>query len=94
MEKVNSTSQMEFNVVLKLTEQEASALHAITVYGSKEFLNTFYEKLGKSYLEPFSSGLVSLFDNINKELPKHLTKFKNTRKIWAEQVLSEINKRK
>jgi len=42
MEKIKSTSRIEINVILNLTEIEARALHGITSYGSDEFLNCFF----------------------------------------------------
>lgn len=81
MEKINSTSTIEISVVLKLTEAEARALQAMTVYGHKPFLEGFYEKLGKSYMKPYESGVISLFDTIKKEMPKHLRKIDDVRNI-------------
>jgi len=84
MEKINSTSQMDFQVILKLNEQEARALNAITVYGVKNFLKAFYKEMGKTYLEPNEQGIKSLFETISSELPKHLSKFDKCRKTWKD----------
>ena len=83
MEKIKSTSQMEFEVILKLTEQEARALEAIAGYGSEEFLKCFYEHMGKHYLQPNESGVKTLFKTIREELPKHLYKFDDCRKAMS-----------
>lgn len=85
MEKINSTSQMEFQVILKLTEKEARALEALTVYGTKEFLETFYKYLGKSALQPYEDGVRSLFETIKENLPRHFDKFDACRDIWREE---------
>lgn len=82
--EINSGSQMEFQVTLRLTEKEARALNAITVYGVKRFLEMFYEKLGKGYLQPHEKGAESLFETVKNELPKHLSRFDSTRKHFAE----------
>lgn len=87
MEKVNSTSQMDFQVILKLTEKEARALQAITVYGTKEFLETFYKYLGKSYLQAHEDGVKSLFETIKKDLPAHLNKMDKCRDLWRTESL-------
>jgi len=85
MEKINSTSTMEFQVTLKLNEKEARALQAIAGYGSVEFLKCFYEHLGKHYLQPNESGVQSLFGTIQNELPKHLSKFDKCREKWIAE---------
>jgi len=85
MEKITSTSQMEFQVTLKLNEKEARALNAITLYGAKGFLNVFYENLGKNYLQPNETGLISLFDTIKEELPRHISKFDKCREKWIAE---------
>lgn len=82
MDSINSTSQFDVQVILKLSEKEARALHAITVYGTEEFLKCFYSHLGKSYLEPHESGIVSLFETIKKELPRHLDRADDVRAVW------------
>lgn len=80
--KVSSASSLEVTILLKLTETEARALKALTVYGSEEFLKFFYQNLGKAYLEPHAKGLVSLFDTIRTELPRHLQKADNARAVF------------
>ena len=85
MDKINSLSTMEFQVTLKLNEKEARALEAIAGYGSKEFLNCFYEHLGKHYLQPNETGVISLFSTIKEELPKHLSKFDKCREKWIAE---------
>lgn len=82
MEKVNSTSQFDIQVILKLSEKEARALHGITSYGSKQFLKCFYEHLGKAYLEEYESGIESLFETIKQELPQHLSRADDVRSVW------------
>jgi hypothetical protein len=85
MEKVTSTSQMDFQVLLQLNEKEARALYAITIYGTKEFLKCFYETLGKTYLQPNESGVESLFVTIQEELQKHISKFDKCRETWIAE---------
>lgn len=85
MEITKSTSNMDFGVILKLSEKEARALEAITLYGTKNFLETFYKHLGKAYLQPHEDGINILFETIKLELPKHLDKFDKIREIWKNQ---------
>lgn len=84
--KIESESTMEFTVVLRMTEQEARALNAITVYGIKSFLEVFYKSLGKSYLEKHEEGCKKLFATVSKELPKHFNRIDATRKTFKGGV--------
>lgn len=86
MEVTKSTSNMDFGVILKLSEKEARALQAITLYGAKEFLETFYKHLGKAYLEPHEDGVKVLFETIKSELPRHLDKFDRIRREWVKPI--------
>jgi len=81
-EKIRSTSQFDAQVILVLSEPEARALMAITEYGTKEFIKTFYECMGKSILEPHEAGIHSLFNTIKTELPQHLRKMDDVRGVW------------
>jgi hypothetical protein len=84
MEITKSTSNMDFGVIIKLSEKEARALEAITLYGTQPFLDTFYKHLGKAYLGEHEDGLRLLFETIKTELPFHLDKFDTIREIWAK----------
>lgn len=81
MSKIRSTSKIEATVTLQLTEQEAKALLNMTVYGHKSFLEFFYKNLGRHYLEPHESGVISLFDTIKKELPQHINNIDTLRAL-------------
>ena len=81
MNKINSVSSIELDVTIKLNESEARALLTITSYGHQPFIDWFYKNLGKSYLKPHETGLVSLFETIKRELPKHLNKADDARKL-------------
>lgn len=87
-EKVNSTSQFDIQIILKLTEQEARALLSIVRYGSNAFLEVFYKSLGKSELESHEKGIHSLFETILKELPKHLQKADDVRSLWRGEKIA------
>jgi transposase len=82
MEKVKSSSSLDVRIILSLSEKEARALNAITTYGHKSFLEVFYEHLGKSVLQPYEDGIITLFKTIEEELPKHLKKADDARQIW------------
>jgi hypothetical protein len=80
----SSHSEVGFTVTLKLTEQEARALTVLPSYGTKQFIKMFYENMGRHYLQPHEQGIISLFSKIEKELPQHLRKFDEVRKILNE----------
>lgn len=79
-----SQSTMEFTVLMKLTEGEARALDALVSYGHKAFLEVFYEKLGRHYMQPYEKDLISLFDSIHSNIPKHLQKIDKARKVFEQ----------
>lgn len=70
--EVKSNLKLEFNITLKLSLSEARALNEMVKYGSKTFLEGYYKHLGKSYLQPFESGVTSLFETVKSELPYKL----------------------
>jgi hypothetical protein len=63
---IKSKGTIEGTVMLILSETEARALNEITAFGHESFLNMFYNKLGKSCMEPHEKGVVSLFETIKK----------------------------
>lgn len=85
MSEIKSAANIDVSIVLKLNEHEARALMQIVGYGSKPFIEWFYRNLGKHYLKPHENALVSLFKTIGDELPKHLTKADEARKIFTKQ---------
>lgn len=54
------------DISIRLTEVEAAALDALAGYGIEPFLEAFYEKMGRSYLEPHEAGLRSLFTSVQR----------------------------
>jgi hypothetical protein len=87
MEKITSKSWFTLEIGIRLTEQEARALNAITEYGTESFIDTFYKYLGKSALKPHEEGLKSLFESIKKELPQHLKRADDAWKTLAKEKI-------
>lgn len=85
-EKIISQSEVTLNVVLKLTETQARALNAITVYGSKAFLEGYYKQLGTHYMQPYEKGLIELFEVIREEMPAHFNKIDKARAALKEKL--------
>lgn len=69
MSRLTQRPTLDLDVSIKLTESEVRALDALAGYGSDSFLKTFYQFMGRHYLEPHEAGLRSLFDTIQVELP-------------------------
>lgn len=87
MEKIRSSSNLDVAIDIRLNEKEAKALLALTVYGTPEFLNTFYKNLGEHDLKPNEAGLKSLFETVKSELPKHLSRAEDARRAWDGEPL-------
>lgn len=64
MAKIGCRPNVAATITLHLSEEEAGALDALVGYGFKTFIDVFYKHLGKAYLEPYESGLKSLFESV------------------------------
>lgn len=87
MSKIKSQSKLETKVILELTEIEAAALNAISVYGADNFLKFFYENLGESYLKQHEEGLRSLFLLLRDNMDQHLDKAKEARNFLEDKLV-------
>lgn len=83
MSKLTQAPRVELDVSVKLTIAEIKALDAIAGYGSKAFLEVFYEHMGVSYLRPHEAGLRSLFETIRSELSPIIERHKAARTAFA-----------
>lgn len=79
-------TKVEVNITITLTEEEARALNAITIYGNTAFLKVFYEHLGKNYLQPHERGLIDLFSKIQSSLPENLKRINKVREQSAKFI--------
>ena len=75
--------KVEMSVRLTLTEEEAQALHNLPAYGTDVFLEMYYSRLGKTYLEPHEAGLRSLFEKARR-LAVPLQRSEDVRKKLSE----------
>ena len=82
MASVKASSTVKLSVTLVLTEEEAIALNEMTKYGIKAFLEGYYKYLGKHYMQPHEKGMRSLFKTIDAELPSHICRINEARKIF------------
>ena len=85
MAKIGCNPSISATITLELSEAEAAALDALVGYGVEPFLAAFYEKMGRSYLEPYEKGLRSLFESIrggDASVATFLTRAKEAREIF------------
>jgi len=69
---------------VELSEEEARALAVLPSYGTDNFLKFFYEKLGRTHLEPHENGLIKLFETI-KSLYSELNSIDRVRGFIQEE---------
>lgn len=81
MAKLTPQATIEFQVHFSISEVEARALEAMVGYGSDAFIEVFYEKLGRAYMERHEKGLRTLFESIKNVVPSTLHKIDEARKV-------------
>lgn len=74
---------LKVNIVIELDEVEARALHGIFGYNVDQFLNVFYERMGRHYVQPFEAGVRSLHGRIRGLVAGPLSKVDEARKKLA-----------
>lgn len=86
MAEASAKADLSFRatVTLELSEQEAAALNEMTKYGIAAFLKGYKKCLGSHYIRPHEKGLTSLFETIDKSLPKELLKLIRYKKAICE----------
>lgn len=90
--KTNISVNINFRVNLELNEPEARALEAMIGYGFESFKKVFYEKLGKSYMEPHEPGLKSLFESIREQVNPGLQEIDRTKRELVKLDFSAFKK--
>lgn len=83
-ERVIQHPVVNMSATIRLTEVELAALLALAGYGSDGFLTVFYERLGRSYLEPHEAGVRSLFKTASDEIPLLLQRAKAAREAFSK----------
>lgn len=80
--KARVTAKIEPTITFTVSEIEAHALVALSGYGFKAFLETFYNYMGKHYMQPYESGLKSLFEFwYSAEFKTQLNKIEQSKKL-------------
>lgn len=84
MAELEQKPTITMSVTLSLTEEEARALNALTLYRDESFLNFFYANLGRRDLEKHEEGLRSLFKSVRAILPTLLGRTDYAREVFTE----------
>jgi hypothetical protein len=68
---------------IDLNEEEMRALHTMTLWGEKAFIETFKKNLG-SDIGHWESGVKSLFKRINEQIPPVLRNLDTARELLGK----------
>lgn len=82
MANIHGKGTIEAQAVFVLSEAEMRALDALVGYGTNAFLEVFYAKMGRAYLEPHEAGLRTLFESIRNQIPSILDRVDGAREIF------------
>lgn len=85
-------ASVQFKVNIQLSEREARAWDAIVGYGWEAFKEVFYEKLGKSYLEPYEQEAKQMFSDTRDTIGMQLHGIDAVKKSIKELNLQGQNK--
>jgi hypothetical protein len=85
MAQIQGRGSLGLTVVFTMTEAEAGALDALIGYGADSFLEVFYKHMGKVYLEPYETGLRSLFE-ARGQLKEALQRAETARRVFSGQL--------
>lgn len=88
MAEFNRRGKLEISATLTLGESELRALDALVGYGIKPFLEVFYAKLGRAYLEPHERGLCDLFKTIGATVPGVLHEVDDARRVFTGERIA------
>ena len=82
--KIEGRPELGIDITIRLTESEARALDALAGYDFEAFLDVFYQKMGKAYLQPHEDGLRSLFIAIRDKsgIRTLLSRMEVCRSVW------------
>lgn len=88
MAKATVKPKVTVNVQFEINEDEARALGALAGYGDDPFIKVFYEKMGKSYLEPHEAGLRSFLQSIRDIINPAITEVNEARRFLEKRKTS------
>ncbi len=83
MATLTSQPRIALRVAFEVDEAEARALDALVGYGADAFINAFYEKLGKAYLQEHEAGLRKFFKSIRDMMPGILKRMQDGTRVFT-----------
>jgi hypothetical protein len=87
MAKIDGRATLALRVTFELSEEEAGALDALLGYGADAFLEVFYAKMGKAYLQPYERGFRSLCES-RGDLMALIDRARDARKVFTGERIS------
>ena len=85
MAKAVGRPTLALKIMFEVDEEEAAALDALAGYGVQAFIDAFYEKMGKAYLQPHEAGLRRFLSTVQKEVPVRREAMKRAREAFANE---------
>jgi len=80
--------QVEVSATMQFNEAELRALDALVSYGVDGFLEVFYTKMGKHYLQPHEAGLRLLFKSVRAVVPSILSRTDDARRVFSGERIA------
>ena len=84
MKDFRSHTRIEARATIEFSEGELRALDALIGYGADSFLEVFYSKLGKAYMEPWEPHLRSLFKRLAGPVRGSLSEVDQARRLLQQ----------
>ena len=84
MAEIRPTARVTCEATFVLNEIECRALDALIGYGIEPFLKVFYEKMGRTYMEPHEQGLRDLFAKFGKAVHPALEDVQAARQLLGQ----------
>lgn len=85
MAKITELPVVSVTATFTVSEGELRALDALAGYGDDAFIETFYEKLGKTYLQPHELHLREFLKSIRSMAGPILSRVSAARKAFDKQ---------
>ena len=82
MASITPKPTINVDVQFVIDEVEARALDAMAEYGDDAFVEVFYEKLGKAYMQKHEQGLRRFLNSIRSQMPGVLGRIDSARKAF------------
>lgn len=82
MAKIEQKPVITISATFTVNESELRALEALAGYGDDAFIKTFYEKMGRVYLEPHEAGLREFLKSIREIASPILDRTDAARKVF------------